>query len=389
MVLLWADLAAGPVMFLHSGVGIGASVAPILARPFLSANRTVNETAAHPTIRRSSETYTYNGRAPSLLTDLFNPYPEMYDQTWGTTATNSTRYALTPTRIHIPYMIIGLICFSVAICFFIMYLIKMPDLIRKALHEAPRTDTKRMFSPESCTGGSRAFGVQMLVLIFIFCLFVVGVERAYGKFVYSYARKSELKFSKTDSALLNSLYWISFTIARLSGLFAARWIPIHILLFVQCSGSVLSSLLLNVFHNKRTPFWILTSLFGFFQSPLFPSCVGWINRYMDMTPMVAIVMNVGAAVGGIIIQWFTGYLFQNHGPRSFLYTIFAYSLSIAVIFVIMHIIAYRHGDRYSDANTKGNGSKNTRSYTLTKGSKIHQIQADMVQEISVVQQRQI
>jgi len=47
-------------------------------------------------------------------------------------------------------------------------------------------------------GGQTKFGMKMLALIFIFYMFVVGGERAFGKFVFSYVIESKLQLSKTQ-----------------------------------------------------------------------------------------------------------------------------------------------------------------------------------------------
>lgn len=184
----------------------------------------------------------------------------------------------------------------------------------------------------------------MLVLIFLYYMAVVGGERAYGKFIFSYSIESSLRFSKDQATLLNNLYWISFTLARF---IAARWIPIHVLLLVEVSGTLLCAIFLNIFHYSVTAFWILNFAFGFFKSPLFPSCLGWINRYMEIKSMTITIVNIGSATGGMLIQWLTGYLFEYYGPPTFLYIIIGYSASIFLIFIIMHLVGSRHGDRFT------------------------------------------
>ena len=177
-------------------------------------------------------------------------------------------------------------------------------------------------------------------------MLLVGGERAYGKFVYSYARESDLRFNKKEAAWLNTLYWVSFTLARVVAYIIARWVPIHILLFIQVSGTAASAVLLNIFHSNTIGFWIITFAFGFFKAPLFPSGLGWINRYLNVTSMLIMVVNIGSSTGGMFIQWLTGYLFEYYGPRSFLYTVLTYSLLLFCMFTVMYFVGRRHGERF-------------------------------------------
>jgi FHS family Na+ dependent glucose MFS transporter 1 len=262
--------------------------------------------------------------------------------------TNASETATYSSRIEYPYMIVGVSCFVVALIFFIFYLAmsKTP----KMFIPDQQNGVQNIFNPGRCTGGNTRFGLQLLVLIVFFYMFVVGGERAYGKFLFSYALESELQFDKDHAAWLNSVYWICFTAARFISFIVARWVPIHIMLFVQVFGTLASAIGLNIFHNKAVPFWIFSSTLGFFKSPLFPSCLGWANRYMEISAMTIMCVNVGSSAGGMIVQWLTGYLFEYYGPRSFVYILAGYSFMICLIFIIMHIVAKRHGERYSGTN---------------------------------------
>ena len=250
------------------------------------------------------------------------------------------------SRIEFPYGIVGAICYFIAICFFLFYIFRRKTprvLLPKKRQNGPQT---AIFDPKSCAGGDRVFGCQMFVLIFVYYLLLVGGERAYGKFVYSYARESSLAFTKTQAAWLNTMYWVSFTLARVVAYIAARWVPIHILLFIQVIGTAISAILLNAFHSHVIMFWITSFTLGFFKAPLFPSGLGWINRYLRMTSMLIMVVNIGSSTGGMLIQWLTGYLFEYYGPRSFLYTVLVYSLLLFCMFALMHVVGKRHGERF-------------------------------------------
>jgi FHS family Na+ dependent glucose MFS transporter 1 len=119
------------------------------------------------------------------------------------------------------------------------------------------------------------------------------------------------------------------------------------------TGTAISAILLNAFHSNYVMFWITSFTLGFFKAPLFPSGLGWINRYLKMTSMLIMVVNIGSSTGGMLIQWLTGYLFEYYGPRSFLYTVLTYSLLLFAMFSLMHVVGKRHGERFEEKTTSG------------------------------------
>lgn len=326
MAFLWADKAAGPYNFLHSGFGWGAAFGPLLSQPFLSEDEisyicSVGDNVTYHVIRQNHTTN------DSLGTDKNCSFTSQLPR---------------PSRIEYPYMVVALLCFLVALLFMMFFLKKAPQRFVPIEEKS----VKSVFNPGRCVSGDTIFGITLLIFIFLFYMSVVGGERAYGKFIFSYAIEGDLKLTKSQATWLNAVYWISFTLARFLAFVAAKWIPIHILLLIETSGTLLTGIFLNIFYKNVTAFWVLNISIGFFKSPLFPSCLGWANRYMEISAMTIMVVNIGSATGGIFVQWMTGYMFEYYGPHTFLYIIIGYCIIIFCLFIIMHLIAHRHGDRY-------------------------------------------
>ena len=204
---------------------------------------------------------------------------------------------------------------------------------------------KTMMKPESCTGGHRGFGIQMLVLLFVFTMFVMGGEQAFGKFIYSYSRSRFINFNAETATVYNSVWWIGFTLARFVAFGMTRFLSVQSIMLAQIVGTIVSCIMMNVFYNNPLGFGIFCLLFGFCRSPLYPTTVAWGNRYMEITAMVIGLMNIGSGLGGLVIQWLTGYLFQNAGPRTLLYSSLSLTFIVAFIYVIMQYTAYQHGTR--------------------------------------------
>ena len=333
---LWAENSAGPLLLLNGGFGVGASIAPLLTSPFLSYNKTI------PVNTSDASAFLQNNTIGNI--SMVNTSLVEY---------NTTRTVRSESRIQIPYMILGLACFIIASLFFVFYVIKVPKMF---VMSKPLQKLGAMLRPESCAGGDRAFGIQMLILLFVFSLLVMGGEQAFGKFIYSYCRGKHLKFTPTNAATFNSIWWLAFTLARFVAFGISRFISVQMLMLGQVVGTVVSCILMNILYNNAVGFCVFSVLFGFFRSPLFPTAIAWGNRYMEVTAMVVGLMNIGVGFGGMIIQWLTGYLFQNHGQLTLLHSSLVLSILILFIYVIMQFIAFKHGTRTTKYSGKDDKS---------------------------------
>ena len=66
--------------------------------------------------------------------------------------------------------------------------------------------------------------------------------------------------------------------------------------------------------------------------------------------MTIMCVNIGSSVGGMTMQWLTGYLFQYYGPTSFVHVVAVTSAALCLIVVVMHLVARRRGERYLASN---------------------------------------
>jgi hypothetical protein len=281
------------------------------------------------------------------------------------------------SRIEYPYAIVGIMCAIASILFVVFSFSSTPpeftikprasaSTIAIAAGESSSSmNCRKHFLPmitdiasylrsrvrRLVTSRDFYFRLAVQSLMFVFYLFVIGGTRAYGKFVFSYAVESPfLQLSKSSASWLTFVYWISYTVARLVTVLASRIVTIHLLLFVEVSGMLSASVGLTALSRRREAFWAFTALFGFFQSPLFPSCLGWANQYIEITSTTIMIINLGSSIGGMLVQWLTGYAFQYLGPDSFLYIAVFYSAAIFALFVVMHVVARRHGSRFHTSN---------------------------------------
>jgi FHS family Na+ dependent glucose MFS transporter 1 len=313
-LILWGTAAAAPIHALHFGFGIGAFIAPLLARPFIGDNSTSNSTS---------------------------PDDDEVD-----------------SPIEIPYAISAILCavwFAIFLCFYIhSRMTQQKDKKSSGRNVEFGGSWKRMLSPGSCTNGDITFGVLFFALLFLFYTNIVGGERAYGKFIYSYATDSDLKFSNDEASLLNSLFWICFTCGRGVSIIAAKFVSPKLLLGVELFFNTVACVVLAVWADEHAEvLWVFTGLLGFFLSPVFAAGMAFAHQYIKMTGTAVALVFVGSSAGGMVYQYLTGYLFENHGAQSLMYVMVGYALALTAVFVCLFLIVRR---RTLAANVNEDGS---------------------------------
>lgn len=306
---LWGEDTPAPMQSLHFGFGVGAVIAPQIARPFLA-----------PDVSNSNSTV--NGTSQDM-----NSY------------------------IEYPYTIIAIVVFLYSLVIF-GFFIKGPP--KGFPLKTTKTNFRTMCTPRSCAPWKPIFGAQLLAVLAIHFGQIVGGERAYGKFLFSYATDSELKFTKSDASILNSVFWACFTAGRLAGVPTAKFVPTRYMIMIQICATIICSFVLAAEgYRQVTILWAFSCIIGYFMSQKFPSSMSWANIYLEMNSLSVMIVLFGGYTGGLIYQYLTGYFFQNSGPRSLMYVMIVYSTGMSVIFLGLQLLANTQGDRFSREQTSG------------------------------------
>ncbi|KAH3871407.1 hypothetical protein DPMN_034607 [Dreissena polymorpha] len=330
---MWQENSASPLHLLHGGFGIGSFIIPLISNPFLAVK--ADEDQNTTTVTSTSAPMT---TAKSYLKE---------------------------SRIEYAYAIAAVIVVVVSVVFYIYHC----NGVRKnaqGVANASKTENedgklddgkpkalsfRQMFNPATCANGRVFYGVQIFFLVFLFFFQAVGGERIAGKFIRSYAIEY-LDFSQDDAIYLNTVFWIAFTCGRIGAFVAAHWVPIRILIMIETGGCLASGIAL-VFLGTRShlALWVIMPIFGVFIAPLFPSGISWANFHIDVTGIAITIFLLGGSVGGIAYMKVMGFLFDNYGPKTFLYTLLAYGIAVFLLSTIMNLVGAQHGSRF-EANKK-------------------------------------
>ena len=142
---LWGEKTGPPMSAAHFGFGVGAIIAPQLARNFLSPGVSIRPEDAVTTVATNTSTVVDNG------------------------------------RIEIPYGIVASLAFLLAAFLLVFFVHGPPEgfLERQDSKLSVKAMTK-MVSPSSCTRGDTFYGSVVFLLLFLYFIQSAGVEGAMG-----------------------------------------------------------------------------------------------------------------------------------------------------------------------------------------------------------------
>lgn len=229
--------------------------------------------------------------------------------------------------------------------------------------------------PDNETNAFRRKGFYhnaVVALAFIFLLIYVGLEVAYGGYLFSYAVKyCPLQFSESKAAVLTSVYWGFFAFGRLLAIPLSLKLPASAMTVLDLFGVIVSSMVMLVARDNATLLWFGTAAFGMSMASMFPCMMNLLEQYIDMTGRTASIIVVGAALGEMILSvdlvskekkgrlttcsgflrgsrlplvcrpLTLGSIFGAVGPESFTLVVFLATLLSAVAFIAFLYHSYR------------------------------------------------
>jgi FHS family Na+ dependent glucose MFS transporter 1 len=195
---------------------------------------------------------------------------------------------------------------SLQLTYWVMALLFLPSIIGFTLLPSP----DRIESPKIREGGQQ----QKLVIMFFALLFFtyVGTEITFGNWIFTYASESKL-VTDIQAAYLNSVFWGSFTIGRLIGIFISKKIRPRPMLLINFTGSVLSLGLMMIFQNSPAILWITSALLGLFMATTYPTLMVYAQSLFTITGSITSWFMIGSGMGVLIIPFIMTFLFDKLG----------------------------------------------------------------------------
>ena len=316
---------------IHTGFGIGALFAPLIANPFLAVLQFSAENRANATD--------------------FTVSPVHYG--------SETYYVIKESRVHLAYITIGAISFVLSLPFFIYPVIKCVKRFKNRTKlnnvdvdntsitdEVSPKNLKQLLNPAAYAGGSCIYGLFVFLWLLVYYINLVGGEQLFGNFIRTFS-VDQLKFSRDEASFLDTAFWGSFTVGRFLGAFFAHHINIKILFSIDTVINLISVTFLDIFStNSHVALWISTVIVGMSTAPLYPAAVSYSNTQIQVGGLVLTLVTFASGAGDFLYVRLAGHLYDTYGPRTVLYAIQFSATSVFILATILLVCGHFHGNRF-------------------------------------------
>lgn len=186
--------------------------------------------------------------------------------------------------------------------------------------------------------------VLILSLFFAFLMLYVGLEVAYGGYLFTFGVKSNLHMGKDAAAYLVSVFWGCFALSRLAAVPLSRHIRPAKLLVVDIAGCFLASAVLasqfseGCYFADHTKLWVGSALFGISMASVFPATFSWAEYFFDVSGRTSSLLVVGACLGEMLVPLLVGNLFTTVGPCVLMVSTLVISILVFLVFLAILIV---------------------------------------------------
>ena len=343
---IWKNKDTGPIMqIVHFLFAFGAFLSPLIAKPFISEepSESINNTQLYnlscfEVLEMATPNVTNDVCLSEVIDNCFNQSGDLSGDgfTNVTDCSNTSGgnlffgyaywIAVIPLLISIP----GLLFYSVKEqCFCLQWKKKVPIEVTEDEERLQidsdeeievHVDSEKEKEKELRYPNTILYKVFLFTSLFMFMYCYVGLEVSYGTYVFAFAVKGDLGFSKQRAALLSSVFWGSFAFARCFSIAISLCkTPPSFMMAGNLTGSLVASLLMVIWNNTETVIWIGSALLGASFASIFPTVMTWLSRHTIPTAKATAVLNTGALLGDMTLPLLVGLLLDNLAPVSLLY----------------------------------------------------------------------
>lgn len=175
----------------------------------------------------------------------------------------------------------------------------------------------------------------VLLLVALCLFFYVGGEIGYGNWIFSYTKAQGLG-DDGMAALLNSAFWGALTAGRLLSIPLAMRFSARRILQGDLLICLLSLGVLLLWPDSLAATWIGTLGLGLGMASIFPTTITLAEQRMTITGQVTSLFFVGSSLGGMVLPWLIGQVFEPLGPTSMVMLVLV-DLLVALVLYLMLI----------------------------------------------------
>ncbi|XP_071116321.1 major facilitator superfamily domain-containing protein 4A-like [Haliotis cracherodii] len=367
--LLWPQ-SAGAIYLVQSGGAFGATLSPLIEKPFLSDGlftvmmRDISQLQVSKAM--DGEVTSYGGinktfeRSSPVTTDtpegsLKMTYVEnmtntsitivfqnmnLMDYLNGSLSEASFIKMEMPintcdnfiTYLEYPFSIFGLYAIAVTVGLIICYRRGLNSLDD---HTSAYTSIDRDTNVSlSCT--EKIF-ISLMFLLSMLCLALMGCV---SNLLVKFGIESDLDADLSTMSNMASVSWLFYSIGRIIPVLMPDRVRTFRILVVSITGMTAGVTILFLCpYYGIIPLWISMTLLGFFTGPQFSCIFTWTGEYVCLSSKIIAILSMGATVGFHLLPTVTGLVHDYFGTNSFIYSIAGISVTYTILFISITLVS--------------------------------------------------
>ncbi len=187
-------------------------------------------------------------------------------------------------------------------------------------HPAPHR-TRLETAARSAASGAR--GAQVAVICLFFFAYVA-VETGFAGWIHTYTEQIGYGGSGTATGMVTT-FWVGFTLGRVAAIWLARVVSPGWMVAVAMVMSVITSALFLAFHGPGPMLWVVTFLFAVSVAPQYASMMAFAESHLALSGRNTSMILASSGLGGLVLPWTIGQLFDSVGTKAMAPTIFVAS----------------------------------------------------------------
>ncbi len=139
---------------------------------------------------------------------------------------------------------------------------------------------------------SLIFKITVLSCLFIFMFVYVGLEVAYGNLIFTVAVTGPLQLSKLQGTVIQSLFWGTFAFTRIISIVLALFnVRSSIMICGNLFGSVLAATIMVFFTHNAVAIWLGSAVLGMSYASIYPTVMTWMSQTVEATGKATAVLS--------------------------------------------------------------------------------------------------
>jgi fucose permease len=183
--------------------------------------------------------------------------------------------------------------------------------------------------------------VRVLAVISVFFFLYVGVEVGFAGWIKTYAEGIHLPGASSPT-LLNTAFWVSFTLGRLIAVVVASRVRSGTLLAASCTLTIALLGVMIIADGSPTAVWLTTVLIGFAVAPQFATMIAYAEEHIALSGRSTSWFVSGSGLGGLALPFLIGQMLDRSGSAAMPVAVFFAAIAAAGwLLVVRHELLIR------------------------------------------------